>query len=299
MNSQKTKTLVIILNHNLPEYTNLLYHNLKPYEKEIYDRVVMDNGSLPYLMPEFSQVKIKKNLYWGGALNVAFKMVLENPVYDSLLFLNNDIELTPEIFVEALRNELFTHDFAIVSPCVAGSAQPWKQMQNWAGKQIREVKWIDNQAPLFHRKIIEAIVQFRPELYYGWGQELICFDVCQEKAWKIGVCDHISIVHIGKQTLQQERLFKKNNSGTGLEPISLTESHQEADHGYRSYFKKYPLKHGEFDALRSFGETYTFTNPVDKKEENQKTCQVCGRENLLRKIKLLLKKTIRQVSISI
>ena len=28
------KTLVVILNHNLPDYTNKLYESLKPFEKD-------------------------------------------------------------------------------------------------------------------------------------------------------------------------------------------------------------------------------------------------------------------------
>ena len=255
------KTLAIILNHNLPEYTNWLYNSLKDYQGELYDLVVMDNGSRPELVSSYAHIRLEKNLYWGGALNEAFKMVLNNPDYDSLLFLNNDIEVTSEIFVGALRNELFGNDYAIVAPCIAGRAAPWKQMQNWTSKETRTVKWIDNQAPLFHRKIIEAIGQFDPELYYGWGQELVCFDVCQEMGWKIGVCDHISILHVGMQTLQQKRLFKSGGSEEAMKSISLTDSHATAMLEYRTYFANHPLKFGNFEELRSYGEQYTFPGP--------------------------------------
>lgn len=258
MMKSNTKTLALIVNHNLPEYTNWLYNTLKPFEREDYDLMVLDNGSRPDLVPQYAQVKLENNLYWGGALNVAFQMILDNPVYDSLLYLNNDIELTGEIFVRALRQELFRHRFAIVSPCIAGRAAPWRQMQNWASGSTREVKWIDNQAPLFHRELIEAIGQFSHELYYGWGQELVCFDVCQDHGWEIGVCDHISILHVGMQTLQQKRLFKKGEQGYGQQPITLTESHAQAMHEYRTYFANHPLKHGDFDEMRNYGESYMF-----------------------------------------
>jgi len=36
------KTLVAILNHNLPEYTDYLYNNLNPYQSNIYDLIVID-----------------------------------------------------------------------------------------------------------------------------------------------------------------------------------------------------------------------------------------------------------------
>ncbi len=258
------KTLAIILNHNLPEYTNWLYQSLWPYREDIYDLLVMDNGSLPEYLPERVDIRFETNLFFGGALNEAFRMVLSDSQYDSLLFLNNDLEVTPEIFVRLLRNELLGNDFALVSPCVAGRPQPWRQMQNWGAKEIREVKWIDLQAPLFHRKIIESIGQFDKALYYGWGQELVCFDKCMEMGWKTGVCDFVSILHVGKQTLLQNRLFEKDNeNGSEVKvPISLADSHASAMAEYRQYFMDHPLKHGDFEDLRNYGETYVFESSL-------------------------------------
>ena len=43
----KTKTCAIILNCNLPDYTDMLYDSLKPYEREDYELFVLDNGSTP------------------------------------------------------------------------------------------------------------------------------------------------------------------------------------------------------------------------------------------------------------
>ncbi|MDP1622352.1 MAG: glycosyltransferase [Bacteroidales bacterium] len=255
-----SKTLVIILNHNLPEYTNRLFDSLQEFQGETYETIVMDNGSKPELMAATTHIRFENNLYFGGALNEAFKLVLQDEQYDSLLFLNNDIEVTTEVFVNLLRNELFSNDFAILSPCIAGRAQPWKQMQNWGSRETRIVKWIDLQAPLFHRKLIETIGQFDPDLYYGWGQELVCFDLCEEKGWTTGVCDHICILHFGKQTLLQNRLFsqKKPEQNGEVETVSLTDSHAMAMYEYRAYFTNHPLKHGDFEELRAYGEHYTF-----------------------------------------
>jgi hypothetical protein len=119
-----SKTLVIILNHNIPEYANQLYDSLKNYQGETYDALVMDNGSKPELMPATTHIRFEQNLYWGGALNEAFRIVLKDDKYDSLLFLNNDIEVTGEVFVNLLRHEMFSNDFVIISPCIAGWEQP-------------------------------------------------------------------------------------------------------------------------------------------------------------------------------
>lgn len=254
-----SRTLAVILNHNLPEVTNWLYYTLKPHQNELFDLIVIDNGSRPDLIPRYAQVRLQENLYWGGALNVAFQMVLDNPMYDSLLFLNNDIDLTPEIFVRTLRDELFIQDFVLVSPCIAGRAAPWKQMQNWGSRETRIVKWIDMQAPLFHRKLIEKIGQFPAELYYGWGPELICFDICQEMKWRTGVCDHVSIIHTGKQTIKQSRLFVKNSDGEDI-PVTLQDANAKALSEYQSYFQRNPLQYGSFEELRDYGKTYAFAS---------------------------------------
>lgn len=258
-----SKTLVIILNHNLPDLTNWLYYSLKKFQDSTHDIMVMDNGSKPNLIPPYTQIRLKHNVYWGGALNEAFLMVIRNPDYDSLMFLNNDIEVTPEIFVKSLRNELFRNDFAIVSPCIAGKPLPWRQMQNWGSSTPRVVNWIDNPAVLFHRKIIETIREFPPELYIGWGQEMICYDVCTEKNWKTAVCDHITILHYGKQTLLQNQLFSTNEThddplAGGAKNISWDEFKIMAMKTRDDYFEKHPLKHVSFEDHVKYGINYTY-----------------------------------------
>lgn len=260
-----SKTLAIILNHNLPEYTNWLYGELKPSEGELFDLKVMDNGSRPDGMPAVTHIRLEKNLFAGGAWNVAFRMVLDDPQYDSLLMLNNDIELNGRVFVKLLREEMFRHDYAIVSPCVAGRPKAWNQMQNWGSREPREVRWTDFESPMFHRKLIEAVGQFSDELYYGWGQELVCAELCIDRGWKIAICDHISILHYGNQTLLQNRLYVAGEGDApGTErPAALSEVHARAMQEYRSYFEKRPLKYASLDEYRAYGQQYAFVPPAE------------------------------------
>ena len=260
-----SKTLVIVLNHNLPELTNWLYYSLRKFQDDTHDILIMDNGSEPQLVPKHAQIKLEQNVFWGGALNKAFEIVLKDKQYDSLMFLNNDIDITPEIFVRSLRHELFHNDFAIVSPCIAGKPMPWRQMQNWGSKTPRIVSWIDNTAPLFHRKIIDAIRKFPDELYIGWGQELICYDVCLENSWRTAVCDYITILHKGKQTLMQKKLAfhdlstecKAFHAGTS-ENISWEEFKKVAATERDRYFEAHPLKYTMFTGFAEYGINYTY-----------------------------------------
>ena len=253
-----TKTLALILNHNLPEYTNWLYYSLKKIQDDSFDLLVMDNGSKADLIPKYAQIRLKKNVFWGGALNEAFKLVLQDSKYDSLLFLNNDIDLTPEIFVKLLRHEMFTNDLAIVSPCIAGKATPWRQMQNWGSKMPRIVRWLDNPAPLFHRKIIEAIGQFPEELQIGWGQELICYEVCKDHNWATAVLDNLAIIHYGKQTLLQNKLFSSDDDSAAETPIPWEEYKAKAMRTRDAYFENHPLRYEPFENHLAWALNYTF-----------------------------------------
>lgn len=256
-----SKTLAIILNHNLPELTDALFSELAANKDASYDLEVMDNGSKPQYVSSNTSIAFERNLFWGGALNEAFKLVLRNPVYDSLLFLNNDLEVNGKVFVKCLREALFGEGYAIVSPCIAGKAAPWPQMQNWGSAGTRRVKWIDNQAPLFHRKLIEAIGQFDPALYFGWGQELICYDVCCDRNWSIGVCDHLSVIHYKKQTFERGRLFSLDTHQPASEQCEQPISHEAYQATFREsyfrYFEKHPLRHGSFQSLFDYGARYT------------------------------------------
>lgn len=255
-----SKTLAIVLNHNLPEYTTWVYYWLNKFADDSVQVIVMDNGSKPELVSKYAQVKLPKNIFWGGALNVGFRMVLENPDYDSLLFLNNDIEFTPDIFISTLRRAMFDHDLAVVTPCIAGKQQPWRQMQNWGSSLPREVRWIDMQAPLIHRKLIEAIGQFPEALQIGWGQELICYEVCRDRGWKIAVLDHLSMIHYGKQTLMQSKLYAMENEDQREEPVPWEEFKAGALRSRDEWFAMNPLKYEPLEDHVQWGLNYTFSN---------------------------------------
>jgi hypothetical protein len=262
-----TKTLTIVLNHNLPDYTNWVYYSLKKFMNDSMDLMVMDNGSKPDLIPKYAQIRLKKNIYWGGALNVAFQMVLDNPGYDSLLFLNNDIEFTPDIFFDQLRTSLFKYDLAIATPCIAGKPQPWRQMQNWGHQEPRIVNWIDNQAPMIHRKLIEAIGQFPEALQIGWGQELICSEVCRDRNWKIAVLDYLSIIHYGKQTLLQNKLFVEDENEQQTDQAVSWEAYKAGAMKTRDdYFRANPLKYETIAEQMEYGLKYT-CDPVQPTAE--------------------------------
>lgn len=228
------KTLVTILNHNLPEYTNFLYDELKRHQTPSYDVFVFDNASSPEGKAKITHLETDKNCYFGGAMNLMFDFILENKEYDSLLFLSNDVLLHGYNFVDTLRKEMFEQDYTVLSPSVIQirlEQDMWKQMHNYGTKNVRQVPWVDYMSPLIHRRLIEEIKQFDMSMIYGWGLDIYSGIVCESKKWKIGIVDYLTVVHLVAKTTKE-----------GKSDITLDQYCKLANEGMNEFFFKSKLE---------------------------------------------------------
>lgn len=249
-----TKSLVAILNHNLPEYTDHVFDILNENKDNTYDIAVIDNGSEPGNRSRNTTHQIEKNGYFGGGINYAFHLVLDNKKYDSLLFLNNDIVFHGQNFVRTLRDALFNEGHAIVSPVVLQPErnQPyWKMMHNWGSKETRRVRWADFQAPMISRKLIEKINQFPDELFYGYGQDILAGLICEDEGWTVGVCDYLSIIHYRSLTTRKE-----------VADISYSDYREKAQEAMDNYFKSINEERRYMDFIQ-YARTYCFNPKID------------------------------------
>jgi len=222
------KTLVVIYNHNMNDLTDQLFESLQPYENGLYDTIVIDNGSKPEGKSKYTTYQTEENCYFEGALNLALQLFKANEQYDSILSLNNDIILHGFNFVKRMRDIMFSEDYTIISPCVLQPEKGqchWKSMLNWGATQVRDVKWVDFQAPMIHRRYLDAMYQFPNELMYGWGQDILSGIVCEENNWKVGVIDWLPIIHFSAFTYRSE----KSN-------LSVSEYSQKAEANMFNYF---------------------------------------------------------------
>ena len=202
------KTLAVILHYNTPEMTDRLFGQLKPYEREDYDLVVLDNGSPEEGRTQNTTYRSSQNVYFGGGLNMTMQLVLDNPQYDSLLFLNSDLIVHGYNFVKTLRKEMFENDYKIISPAVMQPEKNqcfWPTMHNWQSTHTRDVPWIDFQCPLIHRDLIEEIKQFDDDLIFGWGNDVYSGLICRENGWKCGVVDFAPAIHLSNATVQKNQ----------------------------------------------------------------------------------------------
>jgi len=242
------KTLVAILQYNTYELTDSLYETLKPYEENIYDLIVVDNGSHKDKISKYTTHALEENNFYGGGLNAILGMFIEAKEYDSVMVLNNDILCHGKDYVKTLRRELFENNFMIVSPCVlephTGDQTCWRPMRPWHSGKTRSVPWVDYQAPLLHREFVEAVYPFNTKLNYGWGQDHLSGIVCQDKNWKIGVCDLVPVIHLISQTLK-------------LNPNELSNVNSLAEKNMFEYFQEIG-RYNEFIDIRNKSFNYTY-----------------------------------------
>lgn len=257
-----SKTAAYILNHNLPDYTDMLYESLVPYKRQDYDLFVIDNGSSSGGESKHTSFEMGDNVYFGGGFNAAMQYTLENREYDSMLFLNNDLTVHPYNFVKALREEMFSIRFPqlstgdieydIISPSFY-NIEPngqchWKSMHSWSSKNVRPVDYIDFQCPLISRRLLEQIKEIDNDLVYGWG---ICFYfaiVARNNGWKLGVVDNCCVLHHNSLTVKK-----------GVAGLDIPTYCRRAEAGQQNFFSKKNLMR-EYIELRKKAETYDYGN---------------------------------------
>jgi GT2 family glycosyltransferase len=243
------KTAAFILNHNLPDYTDMLYESLKPYEKNDYDLFVIDNGSSKEGKSKHTSLELEENVYFGGGFNAAMQYTLDNKEYDSMMFLNNDLTVHPYNFVKALREEMLS-GYDIVSPSFY-NIEPnkqchWKSMHSWSAKDTRPVDYIDFQCPLISRRLLEEVKEIDGDLMYGWG---ICFYfalLAKQKNWKLGMVDRCCVLHHNSLTVKK-----------GVAGIDIPTYCRLAEEGQYKFFQKNNLLQ-DYTQLRAKAQTYEY-----------------------------------------
>jgi hypothetical protein len=208
-----SKSLVAILHFNTTKYTDALYEMLKPYEGDVYDLVVIDNGSDDGKSSKYTTYRSEENMHYGGGLDMAMKLFIDSPEYDSFTLLNSDLIIHGYNFFKELRKVLFSRtDIMIASPCVIQPEKDqcfWKQMHCWNTVTPREVPFVDFQCSLMKREFAEKVQSFGSR--YGWVQDIMAGIHCEDNKWKIVVCDWLPIVHIGNGTVKDNPQMSNYN----------------------------------------------------------------------------------------
>jgi GT2 family glycosyltransferase len=248
------KTLAVILNHNRREYTDRVYRMVAPYAKDQYDVVVLDNGSTDTSeVSQYTMYQSETNCYFGGGFNLAMQLMQQNEQYDSMLFMSNDIILHGYNYISKLRSIMFDEDYAVVASSVTQPEEGqcfWKQMHNWGASKTRTVKWVDFMCPLIRRDVLDTIGQYDMDLVYGWGLDIYTGVVCEDKGWKTGVTDTLSLIHFSAQTV-------KDNKAN----LTMSDYARNAESGMYGFFGKIN-RMNDLERMRHFGMTYQYTGSI-------------------------------------
>ena len=237
--------LIATLNHNLPSWTDNLVNQLKrdPLFEQC-ELMVLDNGSSESLAKTTTH-RLDENVFFGGGFNVVLDYFLSTN-HDYLYFLNNDLVFHGPSFLTTSIREAKESNAAVYSSTVINASIEqcrWKQMWNW-GKDLRGVRWIDFQAPLLRRDILEKIKQYPAELIYGWGLDFYTGCIAETNNLKTVVSDNNTIAHMNSLT------FKENKINIGVDEFC-----RNAETNMNMYFLN-----SEFNSLysdmRRYGETY-------------------------------------------
>jgi GT2 family glycosyltransferase len=238
--------LIATLNHNLPLWTDNLVRQLqKDPEFSKSELMVVDNGS-KLSMSKYTTHSLDRNVFFGGGFNVVLEYFLSSD-HDYLYFLNNDLVFHGPSFISTSLKQIYDANASVYSPSIINASIDqchWKQMWNW-GKGIREVKWIDFQAPLLRRDILERIVRFPDQLVYGWGLDFYTGCIAETDGFKTVVSDTNTICHMNSLT------FKENKIDIGVDEFCRQAEHNMRAHFFNSEYKDL------YQQLRTYGETYS------------------------------------------
>ena len=227
--SDLPKTLYIILNHNAGQISTIYYEEMKYYqEQDNFDLLLIDNGSKVSERSMHTTHSFKKNVYFNGAIQWAFKYMLDHPEYEYLVFSNNDIFLHGYRFVETMVTIAEGNNFAMVAPSgIEGNAGQnfWPIMHCWYKKEPRVVPWIDFICPFINRKLVEEIQQF-PSWWRSpsYGFDDYCSIICNRKGWRIAVSDLMTIFHIGQYTYREQYGERADD---GLDLYTMQSKHRD------------------------------------------------------------------------
>lgn len=198
--------LVAILNHNLPDLTDNLVKWISP-DNSMSELMVIDNGSNMEPAAQSTTHKLEENIFFGGGVNVIFDYFLQTN-HEYLYILNNDLLVHNNFITKSLKSAK-ENDIALYTPSVINASINqchWKQMLNQGTDQVREVKWVDWQAPLLRRDLVEKIKSFPMELIYGWGLDFYSGLIAEDNNLKVGVDDNNTVTHLNSQTFKQNKI---------------------------------------------------------------------------------------------
>lgn len=239
--------LIATINHNLPELTDNLVSQINSSIRGKDELLVLDNGSEIQNRAKSTTHYLDTNVFFGGGFNVILDYFLNETTQDYLFVLNNDLIFHGHNLIQTIEDRINQFNLDVYSPSIINASISqchWKQMYNWNSDTIRYVDWIDFQAPVLSRRLLEMIVQYPSELIYGWGLDFFTGIITQRNNMNTGVDDRMTFTHLDGQT------FKQNKINIGINEFCMN-----AERNMNNFFYSSDMQN-EYMQLRTYGENY-------------------------------------------
>jgi hypothetical protein len=173
------KTIGLVLSYNNPAMTDRLINSIKRVFHNRMELVVLDNGSDPDKVSDYTTHLITENCRMTGGFNRGIEIIqTEYPDYDNIWFFTNDCYFIlyddklvhcPLDIAESLLKKY--PEIGILHPAEHSSVEVCYDVHHDVNIQgAKVVTEYDIVCPIFTRKAIEAMGgMFNPRLYQGWG----------------------------------------------------------------------------------------------------------------------------------
>ena len=212
--------LVIIVTYNGRQWTDRCLGSLRASEVPV-DVVVVDNGSsdgsVEYIRSAFPEVKVictGRNLGFGQANNIGFKMALDDG-YEYVYLLNQDAWIEPDT-IKKLK-DAWQPGFGILSPIQRDAdgnpdANFRKKcgafVENAAGSTVVEVPFVMAAHWLINRDTLLKVGGFSP-VFHQYGEDDNYIDRLHYHGLKVGVVCSASAVHDrGSRSLDKDACMR-------------------------------------------------------------------------------------------
>ncbi len=162
-----------ILSYNVPEVTDRLFLNLRAVSCSYWPIIVLDNGSDPGRVSQYTTDHIQQNCRMTGGFNRALQLVRERFDADAVWLFTNDCFFTRRVCPLANMTAWMQQypEIGILHPALHPDVQVCYDIKHSGAESgLRVTNMFDFVCPLFTRKALDAINwQFDSRLYYGWG----------------------------------------------------------------------------------------------------------------------------------
>jgi hypothetical protein len=189
------KVAALIVNYNMPERTDALYHALSK-SKWPLDIYVIDNGSDLVAPSQFTNVWLPTNRQttagWLAGLNIASDT---HPYFAYWFHITSAEYPTEGDHLTPLAEWLTIEPNAVaVHPALTDdSTTTWVHIRNRHDFGYRRTWMVDNIAALYRADWFDKIGRFDPEMKYAWGIDLETCYKARKEGRSLWICEDVQV----------------------------------------------------------------------------------------------------------